>query len=40
MVYIDPEGVQARVDLAKKYQIQGVAFWRIGADGELLKGLK
>jgi spore germination protein YaaH len=40
MVYIDPEGVKAIVDLAKKYQIQGVAFWRIGADGELLIGLK
>jgi|688.fasta_scaffold74376_2 spore germination protein YaaH len=40
LVYIDPEGIQARKDLAKKYGLQGIAFWRVGADGDLLKGLK
>jgi spore germination protein YaaH len=40
MVYIDQKGVQARIDLAKKYGLKGIAFWRLGAEGELLKGLK
>ncbi|MEI6729416.1 MAG: glycosyl hydrolase family 18 protein [bacterium] len=40
MVYIDQKGVQARIDLAKKYGLKGVAFWRLGGEGELLKGLK
>lgn len=40
MVYIDQKGVQARIDLAKKYGLKGIAFWRLGGEGELLKGLK
>jgi spore germination protein YaaH len=31
--------VQARIDLAKKYGLKGVSFWRLGGEGELLKGL-
>jgi spore germination protein YaaH len=38
-VYIDPEGVQQRVDLAKKYNLGGVAFWRLGGEGDLLQGI-
>lgn len=36
LVYIDVEGVQSRVDLAKEYGLKGVVFWRIGGDGQLL----
>lgn len=30
--YASPETVQARIDLANKYGIQGVAYWRLGDD--------
>jgi spore germination protein YaaH len=40
LVYIDQKGVQARIDLAKKYGLKGVSFWRLGGEGELLKDLK
>lgn len=36
LVYIDPAGVQARIDLAKKYGIKGVVFWRLGGEDGLL----
>ena len=38
-VYIDPNGVQQRVDLAKKYNLGGIAFWRLGGEGELIQGI-
>ncbi len=31
------EGVKARENLAKRYGIKGVAFWKIGREGELLE---
>lgn len=36
LVYIDPAGVQSRIDLAKQYGIKGVVFWRIGGEDELI----
>lgn len=37
LVFIDPEGIKARRDLAKDYGIRGVSFWRLGGEAELLK---
>jgi spore germination protein len=31
--YATPESIKARIDLAAKYGIHGVAFWRLGDDG-------
>lgn len=39
LVYISPEGVKQRVDLAAKYNLKGVAFWRLGSEDELLKDI-
>jgi spore germination protein YaaH len=36
LYYQDPEGVKAREELANKYQIAGVAYWRLGGEGNLL----
>lgn len=36
LVFIDSKGVQARTDLAKQYGIEGVTFWRLGGENELL----
>jgi spore germination protein len=30
--YASPESIKARIDLAQKYGIQGVSFWRVGDD--------
>ena len=32
--YVDAEGVQARMDLARQYQLNGVALWALGFDDE------
>ncbi|MFW5703143.1 MAG: glycosyl hydrolase family 18 protein [Candidatus Dojkabacteria bacterium] len=40
LVFIDPAGVQTRVDLAKEYRIKGVSFWRLGGEQDLLDGLE
>lgn len=39
LVYIDPEGIQLREDLAREYNIKGVVFWRLGNEAELLTEL-
>jgi spore germination protein len=39
-VYIDPDGVQSRIDLANEYNLKGVAFWRLGGEGELVRNLE
>jgi len=39
LVYIDPQGVLDRVDLAIKYKLGGVVFWRLGGEDELLTNL-
>ncbi len=31
-----PQGIKAREELAQKYNIQGLAYWRLGREGELL----
>lgn len=36
LVYLSPQGVQERIDLAKEYNLKGVAFWRLGNEAELL----
>lgn len=36
LVFIDPAGVKARTELAREYNIKGVAYWRLGGEGELL----
>ncbi len=36
LVYIDQKGVNDRITLAKKYNISGVVFWRIGGESDLL----
>jgi spore germination protein YaaH len=37
LVYLNPEGVAARIALAEEYGLKGVAFWRLGGDGALLE---
>ncbi len=39
LVYIDDQGVQDRINLAKEYNLRGVSFWRLGADGNILNNL-
>jgi spore germination protein YaaH len=39
LVYIDDHGVQERINLAMEYNLRGVSFWRLGADGNILNGL-
>lgn len=39
-VYLDKEGIKQRVELAKKYNLKGVAFWRLGDELDLLQKLK
>ncbi len=36
LVYIDPDGVKARTDIAKEYGLKGVVFWRLGGEGSFL----
>jgi spore germination protein len=36
LVFIDPQGVADRINLAKQYGIKGVAYWRLGNEGDLL----
>jgi len=36
LVYITPEGIKQRIDLAKTFKIKGVVFWRLGNDADLL----
>jgi len=40
LVFIDPKGVQQRLDLAKKYKLKGVVFWQLGGADELLESLQ
>jgi len=40
LIYIDPAGLQQRVDLAKTYGLSGVVFWRYGGDVDLVTNLK
>lgn len=40
LVYIDPQGVEARTELAKASGLRGIAFWQLGSGDELLQGLK
>lgn len=37
LYYATPQSVQARQDLAKKYKIAGVTYWRLGGEGELIQ---
>lgn len=39
IVFVDQEGLQKRIDLAKEYNIAGVSFWRLGDNEDILKGL-
>jgi spore germination protein YaaH len=39
LVYIDPQGIKERVELASKYKLGGVVFWRLGGEDELLTSL-
>ncbi len=39
LVYIDQKGINDRINLAKKYNISGIAFWRIGGESDLLTNL-
>lgn len=39
LVYIDPKGINDRINLAKEYNLAGVVFWRIGGDFDLLSNL-
>jgi len=34
LIYIDPDGVKARTDLAREYGLKGVVFWRLGSEGQ------
>ncbi|MBP9759687.1 hypothetical protein KBD45_08400 [Candidatus Dojkabacteria bacterium] len=36
LVFIDRDGVKSREELAKKYGLKGVAYWRLGNEGDLL----
>lgn len=36
LVYIDPEGIREREELAKEYGLKGVAYWRLGGEGDLI----
>ncbi|MEI7578517.1 MAG: glycosyl hydrolase family 18 protein [bacterium] len=36
LVFIDPAGIQARINLAQKYHLKGVVFWRLGGESSLL----
>jgi len=36
LVFTDSEGVAARKELAKNYNIKGVIYWRLGEEGDLL----
>lgn len=38
LYYQEPKGVKAREDLAIKYKIAGVAYWRLGGEEKLLAG--
>jgi len=40
LVFIDPQGVQQRLDLAKQYKFKGVIFWQLGGANELLQSLE
>jgi spore germination protein YaaH len=37
LYYQTPEGVQTRLELAKRYGIKGVAFWRLGGNDDILE---
>lgn len=39
LIYISPQGISDRVDLAIKYKLGGVVFWRLGGEDELLTNL-
>ncbi len=39
LVYINEEGVEQRIDLAKENGLKGVAFWQLGSGSALLEGL-
>lgn len=32
LIYIDPQGVKERTDIAKEYRLKGVVFWRLGGE--------
>ncbi len=40
LVFIDPKGVQQRLDLVKNYKFKGVVFWQLGGVDELLEPLQ
>jgi len=40
LVFIDPQGVQQRLDLAKQYKLKGVIFWQLGGANELIQSLE
>lgn len=40
VVFQDQNNQQARIDLAKKYNLKGVSFWRLGGESDLISGLK
>jgi spore germination protein YaaH len=37
LVYVDKQGIQDRIDLAKNKGLKGVTFWRLGGEGELIR---
>lgn len=37
LVYIDKEGVKQRENIAKKYGLKGVVYWRLGYENNLIK---
>jgi len=37
LFYQTPQGVKDRIDLAKKYNLAGVTYWRLGGDEKLLE---
>lgn len=36
LVYISPDGVKERVNIAKEYGLKGVVFWRLGGENSIL----
>ncbi len=36
LVYIDPDGIEKRLKIARSYGAQGVAYWRLGGELELI----
>ena len=36
LVFIDKAGIKSREEIAKKYGLKGVVFWRLGNEGNLI----